>query len=126
MHKIYIILCEVLTMEKEIIAGLIGILGAMVGSIITGIFSYKIATINTKYIKLKQKLLRALEDIQSLRGLEELYINEIIQIEKKSSKKAVKIKIWSLQRQMGKNNPSKMTESAQIKREIENFKMELD
>lgn len=113
-------------MEKEIIAGLIGILGAMVGSIITGIFSYKIATINTKYIKLKQKLLRALEDIQSLRGLEELYINEIIQIEKKSSKKAVKIKIWSLQRQMGKNNPSKMTESAQIKREIENFKMELD
>lgn len=113
-------------MDKEIITGFIGIFGALIGSIITGFFSYKIATINNKYNQLKRKLLKALEDIQSLKELEAIYIKEIELLDKKITHKAAKNKAWLLQRQSGKNNPSKMTEPAQIKKEIDNFKMELD
>lgn len=104
-------------MDATLSVGILSAGSAILSSIATGIFTLAA----TRRAKLRERYVRALEDIASLRALEERYVDELGQ-HAGETPDAVKRRIWAAHEHAGGRKPSTSAEPARVARKLERLR----
>jgi hypothetical protein len=101
-------------MTETVWVAMIGAGGALLGAVVSGLFTWLAGRSSRSLDRLEQRLRVALQDVLSLRELEELYTRQLADAEG-SSVEAVKRRTW----EQCARKPSARSEPARVRRELE-------